>query len=331
MWRYGAVDVGMERRIMRSFSARPVALALTLGLVGGACAAALPGAVMPNVAKQDAPRYATVGAPAAPIRLAYREHGSGEPLLLIHGFGASTFTWRHVVPLLTDEYRIITVDMKGFGDSDKPLDEKYSLHDQAALMGDFIIERDFKDLTIVGHSLGGGVALLLALDKRPEVRRRIKQLVILDGVAYRQTIPVFFRMLRRPGIAQVGMALVPPEIQAQAALRIAYEDNSMADAATAAAYARPLHSEGGRHALIYTAQQIVPPDIDEVAAKYGRITLPVMLLWCDKDKVVPLEIGWRLTAALPNSTFHMLRGCGHMPQEEKPDETARKIKQFLRH
>lgn len=318
---------------MRSFTVARAGLGLGLALLVAACAAALPGPVPVSSAdtgsKQDAASYVAVGPSAEPVRLAYEERGAGDPLLLIHGFGASTYTWREVAPLLADDYRVIAVDMKGFGKSDKPLDDKYSLHDQTALIADFIVKRNLRKLTIVGHSFGGGVALLLALDKRPDLKGRIKRLVILDGVAYRQHIPVFFRLLRQPSIAQLGMVLVPPEIQTQAALRIAYEDNRKATAETAAAYAAPLRSEGGRHAVISTVQQIVPPDIDEVAAKYKTIKMPVLLLWCENDKVVPLEIGWRLGGELPNATFHMLRNCGHMPQEEEPVETARRIKDFL--
>lgn len=309
---------------------RRLAAAKALATAAAALVAACAGGISGAPVEETAPRYVAVGSAAAPIRLAYHDEGRGEPLVLLHGFGASTYTWRHLAPRLVEHHRVIAVDMKGFGQSDKPLDSGYSLHDQTELMAQFIAKLGLKKATLVGHSFGGGVALLLALDKRPELKGRIKQLVILDGLAYRQNIPIFFRVLRRPGMAQFGMALVPPELQAQAALRIAYEDNSKATFRDAAAYARPLHSEGGRHALISTAQQLVPDDIDQIAEKYSTIRLPVLLLWCDNDKVVPLEIGWRLHAALPNSTFHMLESCGHMPQEEVPEATARRIKQFLK-
>lgn len=311
---------------MRIFAAVKALAGAAAAVMCVACAAARPGIEAPP---QPQVQYLDVGVPGAPLRLAYQDTGSGRPLLLLHGFGASTYTWRRLVPLLDDHYRVIAVDMKGFGQSDKPLDERYSLRDQAEVIATFIRRMDLKRLTLIGHSFGGGVALLLALDQRPDLKGRIERLVILDGLAYRQNIPVFFRLLSRPGVAAFGMALVPPEIQAQAALRIAYEDNSLATAQNAAAYAKPLHSEGGRHALISTAQQIVPPDLDEIAAKYSTITLPALLLWCERDKIVPLEIGWRLHAALPNATFHMLQGCGHMPQEEVPEVTADRIRDFL--
>ena len=108
--------------------------------------------------------FALLGPPDAPVNLYYEEQGKGPPVLLLHGFGASTFTWRHVAPDLAETHRVIAVDLKGFGQSDKPFDERYSVSDQAELLAQLIEDKDLRDLTIVGHSFGGGVALRLALD-----------------------------------------------------------------------------------------------------------------------------------------------------------------------
>ena len=86
------------------------------------------------------------------------------PLLLIHGFGASTYTWRHIAPELARTHRVIAVDLKGFGQSDKPFDSRYSVFDQAELLAELIEEKDLHNLTLVGHSFGGGIALMLALE-----------------------------------------------------------------------------------------------------------------------------------------------------------------------
>lgn len=274
-------------------------------------------------------RYVTVGTPQAPVSLAYQERGRGEPLLLIHGFGASIYTWRHLAPLLAQRYRVVALDLKGFGDSDKPLDDKYSLYDQAKLVRQFMDKLGLEEVTLIGHSFGGGVALILALEDEGAQRRRVKRLVLLDTIAYRQDIPIFLRLLQHPALAQFGMTVVPTEIQTHAALRFAYYDNSKATYEDALAYARPLKSPGARHALIRTVQQILPEDVDAVSERYSRLTLPVQLIWCEHDRIVPLEIGWRLQGDLPNADFHMLRECGHLPQEELPLETRRVIEHFL--
>lgn len=287
-----------------------------------ACAAVAPG-------QHRDMRYATLGTEDAPVRLAYREQGQGKPVLLIHGFGANAYTWRHLVPVLAQTHRVMAIDLKGFGQSDKPLDENYSVLDQAALVSQFIERKKLKSVTLIGHSLGGGVALALTLDKDAERRKRIKRLVLLDSVAYAQKIPIAFNVLRAPVIGPVSTFLVPKELQARAALRIAYHDNSKFDATDVAEYAGPLHDRGAQHALIRSARQIVPNNIDQLAARYPTITIPSLVLWCNHDKVVKPHIGWRLHQDLPNSTFKIIQGCGHIPQEERPIETVQAISDFL--
>jgi len=231
--------------------------------------------------------------------------------------------------MLAQDHRMISVDLKGFGLSDKPMDDHYSVFDQADLIADFIVAKDLRNLTLVGHSFGGGVALLLALDKRPRLKGRIKRLVLIDTIAYQQKIPVFFKVLRTPVVNQVGARLTPPYMQARTALRIAYYDDSKISFQDVTAYAKPLTTPGGKHALIETAKNINLDDFKGVGARYRTIRQPALIIWCDHDKVVPEAIGRRLHATMPHSTYRKMTGCGHLPHEEKPDETARAILAFL--
>src|SRR5919106_2551872 len=225
--------------------------------------------------------YARLGPPDAPVKLYYREEGSGRPLLLIHGFGASSFTWRRVAPALAETNRVILVDLKGFGQSDKPFDTRYSVFDQAELLAQLIEEKDLRDLTLVGHSFGGGVALLLALEAQHRLQGRIARIVLLDSIAFPQNIPVFFRMLDMPVVSQLGIRMVPPSVQARVALRIAYFDDSKIDPEEVEAYAAPLKTAAGKHAIIHSARQIIPQDIAELSERYRTIELPTLILWCD--------------------------------------------------
>jgi len=301
--------------------AKPVLIALT-GLLAAACAAIEP--------RDRAPmQFATVLQDNMPVQLAYRDLGEGKPVLLIHGFGANSYTWRHLEPMLAKTRRVISIDLKGFGQSDKPLDKRYSVLDQAALISQFIDQRGLKDLTMIGHSLGGGVALVLALEDTSKRKKRIKRLVLLDSVAYAQKIPIAFSLLRAPVIGQVTNFLIPKELQAHAALKVAYFDDTKFDQLDIANYASPLHDKGSQHALIHSARQIVPKNIDELSGRYPTITMPTLVLWCDHDKVIKPHVGWRLHRSLPNSTFKLIKGCGHIPQEERPEETADLINSFL--
>lgn len=269
------------------------------------------------------------GGAGAPVRLAVTQAGQGKPVLLIHGLGTSSYTWRRVMPLLARRRRVIAVDLKGFGESDKPLDGKYSIFDQAELIRTFIRQENLRNLTIVGHSYGGGVALLLALRLAEEKDGRVERLALIDSVAYRQPVPFFFRVLQTPVVGEVGFGLTPPEVQAAGALAIAYHDKGKLSADSVLTYARPLYTEGGRHALVRTVEQIVPERVDELEQHYRTLKMPALLVWCRQDRVVPLSYGARLNADLQNSRIEVIDECGHMPQEEKPEETARILESFL--
>jgi pimeloyl-ACP methyl ester carboxylesterase len=299
---------------------------LTLGLAAlalalGSCGLSAGDAV-------DGP-YARLGPPDAPVKLYYSEEGKGPPVLLIHGFGASTFTWRFVAPELAKSHRVIAVDLKGFGLSDKPFDGRYSVYDQAELLAQLIEDKDLRDLTLVGHSFGGGVALLLALEANRRLDGRITRLVLLDSIAFPQNIPVFFRLLDVPLVSQIGVRMVPPSVQARVALQIAYFDDSKIDPEEIELYAAPLKTAAGKHAIIYSARQIVPEDIAELSERYKTIELPTLILWCDHDRIVPLEVGIKLRRTLPNSTLRLVEECGHMPQEEQPASTLALIRGFI--
>jgi len=276
-------------------------------------------------------RYAALGSDAQKIRLAYRDQGKGKPVLLLHGFGASSYTWRHVEPvLIASGHRVLTLDLKGFGLSDKPFDDGYSIFDQAALVSQFIDSLGLKKLSVIGHSLGGGVALVLALDKNPAKRERIARLVLIDTIAYSQNIPIAFNILRTPILGKISSSLVPLDIQTRIALRLAYYDNSKFDSRDVKQYAGPLKDKGSRHAMIQTARQILPENLPELSSRYKNIKIPALIIWCDHDRVIKPTIGLRLHNNLPNSTFHILRECGHLPQEEKPVQTVKLLQDFLK-
>ncbi len=304
---------------------RPIihALFLSVALVTASC-------MTTSGAKERSVRYARLGPPEAPVSLHYEESGSGSPLVLLHGIGSSNYTWRHIAPALSRNHRVYQVDLKGFGRSEKPFDQAYGARDQAELIAEFIISRNLRNVTLVGHSFGGGIALMLALENKGRMKDRISRLVLLDSVAYHQNLPIFFRLLRMPLLSQVNVRAVPPVTMARAGLNIAYFDDSKITRQDVLAYAEPLRSAGAKHAIIQTARQLVPNDLHDLSSRYGEIKLPALIIWCEHDRVVPLEIGAKLARALPDATYRVFPNCGHLPQEELPAETLAEIRSFLR-
>lgn len=300
-----------------------VGLIVAVGAALGSCA--------PFVANHESEvQLRTVKTPAGTLRLAVIEKGWGRPILLLHGFATSSYTWHAIIPELAKNHRVIAIDLRGFGASDKPIDDHYSIQDQAEAVQAFIEQENLRDLTIIGHSFGGGIALSLALNAERERQPRIRNIVLIDTIAYRQPMPIFFKLLQVPMLGEVSMTLVPPEIQASQGLRLAYYDREKISSQDIAEYANTLYSPAAKHALTKTIEQIIPDNIDEIALRYKTIKMPALILWCEEDKVVPVGLGFRLHEEMRSSEFALFTHCGHMPQEEKPEDTAAAIQAFLK-
>jgi len=269
------------------------------------------------------------GTPAKPVGLWVEEAGAGDPILLLHGLGANTYTWRFLAPRLATTHRVISVDLKGFGRSDKPADAGYGVVDQARLLKTLIARKGLTHLTIVGHSFGGGVALALTADLNRSRPETVARLVLIDSIAYPQRVPLFIELLRTPGLGELGVYATLPELEVYKGLLTAYADPSKITVEAVGAYARPLYQPGAREALIKTAQAIVPSNLPELIARYRTIHQPAQLIWCADDRVVPLAVGRRLARTLPRAQLAVLEGCGHVPQEELPAATLVILRAFL--
>jgi pimeloyl-ACP methyl ester carboxylesterase len=306
---------------------------MSSGLFSIATAAALLGALaacapmLPSI-PQVSPAFHQAREDGKSVRLAVREAGKGKPILMIHGLGASSYTWHAIAPKLAKTHRVIALDLKGFGQSDKPLDDAYSISDQARLVEDYMLRNNLRDVTLVGHSFGGAVAMAVALNDAERPRSRIDRLVLIDSLAYRQPVPFFFRVLRTPLIGELGMSLIPADVQIARALAVAYYHDDRVKDETIATYAGPLQSEGGKHALLRTVESLTNEDADAFAARYRTLKTPALLIWCAHDRIVPMRFGKRLAKDLPNAKIDIIEECGHIPQEEEPEETLAAIQKF---
>lgn len=264
----------------------------------------------------------------------------GQPVVLLHGFGASTVSWRHTIPALTAAgYRAIAFDRPGFGLSDKSYDLDYSHTNQAAhtiaLMDTLQIER----AVLVGHSQGGNVITHAAL-AYPE---RVESLVIVAGAVILDdhtstlgqiavTSSGFLVNLAsyEPLAALIGaglqLYLTPDRIQD--ILRSAYASPDAVTAATVEDYLRPFYTPNWDLGLIAMvrdgAGNEVPP------AQLEQIRQPVMLIWGEADAWVPVSNGEQLRQYLTTDIiWHTYPEVGHMVMEEAPDTFNRDLLEFL--
>jgi pimeloyl-ACP methyl ester carboxylesterase len=230
---------------------------------------------------------------------------------------------------LSGEHRVILIDLRGEGQSPKPHDKHYSILEQGELIYQFIVEHDLRNLTLVGNSYGGAVSLLLAMRLVQEDPSRLAKLILIDSGGYPDHLPLFLKVLRAPILGWLAIHLLPPKMQIRMVLRQSYYDPCKITREQVAAYAKPLASPGGRHALLQIGKQAIPKNIDELIAKYPTISVPTLIMWGERDRVLPRLIGERLKAAIPNSSLEIINHAGHAPQEETPDEIIPRIKAFL--
>ncbi len=257
------------------------------------------------------------------------EQGEGPPLLLLHGFGANSHTWSKIRVMLSLHHRVFAPDLKGFGASPKPEAGGYSLRDHADCVLRFIAQRGLRDVAIVGHSFGGGVALQVALDLRNHHATALRRLVLIDGMAWPQPIPAVFRVMRTPGLGELMMAGMTPRWIVRLALLMCYYDPRKIEDATVERYAAPLRERAARRALLRTVRETSRSELEALLTRLEDIAAPVTLLWGKQDRIVPVAIATHLQAAIPGARLIVLDGCGHIPQEEFAEGTLAVLREVL--
>jgi pimeloyl-ACP methyl ester carboxylesterase len=259
----------------------------------------------------------------------YKEvYGDGDPILCLHGLGASIFTWRHFITPFSQKNKLVLVDFKGSGKSPKPFDRHYSVDDKAEDIYNLIVAENLTNLTLVGNSLGGGVALLVAIRLAQQDANRLSKLILIDSAGDKKHVPSHLKLIRSIFGALI-LYLMPSKLAASMTLRMCYYDSNKITKEQIEAYSAPFASPGARYALLQTAKQCIPSNMDDIIAKLPTLTVPTLIVWGREDQVIPLIVGELLYQLIPNSTLEVIEKCGHVPHEERPDETVALISRFL--
>ena len=261
--------------------------------------------------------------------LAYESIGEGNPLLLIHGFGASRYSWRHIIEPLARTHRVISLDLKGFGEAAKPRDGRYSAYEQARLVRNFIIDQDLKDLNIIAHSMGGAVALVTALYLQEEEPSRINKLVLIDSIAYRQKVPFFIRSLTTPVIGPMALHLLPEKLHVRSLLKKVYFNDALIQEKDVQYYSAQLKARNAKYALLTSARQLFPSDIKDFANQIKQLQLNTLIIHAKEDEIAPLSTAKRLNRDIKNSQLVLLDNVGHAVQEEQPEQLLPLLERFL--
>ena len=266
------------------------------------------------------------------ISLAFSEYGdkNNETLLFLHGFGENRKTWRFLIPSLSKNYHLIMIDLKGFGDSPKRDDEFYSVYDQAHFVKQFIEEKKLKDVTLVGRSFGGGVSLVLALMQQDKLMEaKIKNLILINSMAYKQKLPSMLEILNRPLIGFLGIHLISNDWMAKEGYRLAFYDDSLISEESLKYTSEYLSYPLAKYAYLKTVHQLIPDDIMTIQERYKEITLPTLILWGKEDLSIRVSMAYKLRDALINSRLKVFPLVGHMAQEEIPQKVSDEIHKFM--
>ncbi len=266
------------------------------------------------------------------IPIHYQAGGHGPvPLVFLHGFASAHDTWHDMAELFPpDRFSLFLLDLKGFGLSAKPKDGAYSIEDQAAMLRAFIREKQLRSVILIGHSLGGAVALRVRLETRGgEEPFTVEKLVLIDCAAYPQRLPRFFRRLRSPLIGPLLLRLVPIHQMAQMTLEKVFFDAAEVTPERIERYARYFRGKGVSYALRATVKGIDPAAYAHVGEDYRGLFLPTLIIWGEEDRIIRLKTGLRLHEDIPGSQLKVLEKCGHNPHEERPEETFAAIAAFL--
>lgn len=249
----------------------------------------------------------------------------GQDIILIHGLMSSTHEWAKNIDALAAGHRVWAIDLIGFGFSARVAEPTYSLKYHARSIREFLDAQGIARASIVGHSLGGGIALQFAHDY-PE---RASKLVLIDPAAY---IYTWFKALqlatRVPYLPRTvgSIMLCNPRVH-RSALRNALGDPTRLDEQALDARMRATRVKGTLDALLAMGAS---PHASDLPEGLRETAAPTLIIWGDQDLVLPLRHAKRLARDLPNAELVILEGAGHVPNEEFPDVVNRLMLDFLR-
>ena len=240
------------------------------------------------------------------------------PLVLIHGFASSMYTFSSLIPRLREHFSIIAIDLPGFGRSEKSVSFVYSFENYARIVMDCIALFHLNEVYVAGHSMGGQIAMYAAR-KDPE---KIKKLVLLSSSGYLRsankvqklcTYLPYFRYVVKKRVHRKNV---------KEYLENVFYDPSLITDDHVKEYAIPLKDDRFYISLLRLLRY---REGDLPSKELQQITIPTLLLWGEEDKVVPVHTGYQLVRDLPNAKLITYEKTGHLITEERSDEVYEQI------
>lgn len=266
------------------------------------------------------------------IRVHYKKAGQGQPVvILLHGFGASVFSWREVIAPLAQKATVIAYDRPAFGLTDRPMPGEwsgpspYSTSAQSDLLIGLMDRLGIESAVLVGNSAGGTVATLTAL----QYPQRVRGLVLVDAAIYSgaPSNPILQLLFQTPQLNRLGPLLVRSiSDSGDNTIRLAWHDPGRVTPEIIEGYRKPLQLPNWDRALWELTRANQPL---ELPRRLTDLKLPVLVVTGDDDRIVPTADSLRLASEISGARLAVFSACGHVPQEECPDQFLRAVDSFL--
>jgi pimeloyl-ACP methyl ester carboxylesterase len=245
-------------------------------------------------------------------KMHYLVGGSGRPLVLVHGLGSRGADWADLIPqLIAGGHRVYAMDLLGYGLSSQPQDARYSIAEQASMVEGFLDSQQLKQVDLAGWSMGGWIAMRVAL-QQPE---RIRRLVLLDSAGLRFKLgfdPALFQPASPKDLAALEELLLPHPQPVPGFLAIA------------------LLRRGDRVGwVVHRSVQSMMSGEDLVDGELGSLTMPVLIGWGEQDRLIPLSVGFQLHAEILQSVLDVYADCGHLAPARCSSQVGPSMVSFL--
>jgi len=286
-----------------------------------------PGTVPPQQLADTDSHFVEINA----INVHYKIMGEGEPVfVLLHGFGASLFSWHAVMEPFSQYGKVIAYDRPAFGLTARPMtwtvQNPYSPQASIDMLLGFLNNFNVQKAILVGNSAGGTVAMQFTL-QHPD---RVQALILVDPAVYESgDEPSWLHLLyQTPQMNHLG-PLIVRSIQTSGIelIKMAWYDPAKITPETMMGYTKPLRADNWDRALWYFTAASQPTQLPEHLSEFN---LPVMVITGEKDKIVPTINTVRLAGLLPNARLVIISHAGHVPQEEQPGMFMQEVDEFLR-
>ena len=261
------------------------------------------------------------------MQVHYRDEGKGFPIVLVHGTASSLHTWNAWTKELTNNYRVIRMDLPAFGITGPNTTADYSIKSYTTFLDQFLKKLQLEKFHLAGNSLGGNIAWNYAAENPHKIEKLI--LVDASGLPTNKEQPAIFKMAKTPVLSSLFL-YVTPKFFIKKNMKEVYADESKITDELVTRYHKMALRTGNRQAFIDRAKMDFKLGSKANLEKLKSIQTPTLLIWGAKDNWIPLKsVGIKMDSVLTNSKLVVLENSGHVPMEENHEESLQVFKEFI--